>query len=360
MSNSAGNLFILAIVLAGFSCYLLEFKKFFKNNSIVRKIVKKLLPKVKSREYKSLSRLLEKCSLNMNVLDVYIIKVGTVVTASVFLFLIFITNTQVKQKQVFSTPVYSTYSQSDFHNNPVTRLKNFNLLKRHIRITEISNNAEGLNAVKSVLSKYGDVDSDKVSDSAAVTVKDIISLENLYSPSRKVKYGLYAVVFFFVPDLLLKLYSIVIGRRKEEEVYNLVNLIVMISTNPNITSKNILKALIENSYYLRPYLKEFESNYIAGRLAAYDKFLNKEKYKCISKIISALRHIEESDRTSTVYNLKSGNESIEKSRKINYENKIEKKEGIAFSIFIVGVCVLIKIIMDVSIAGISSMGNMNL
>lgn len=80
----------------------------------------------------------------------------------------------------------------------------------------------------------------------------------------------------------------------------------------------------------------------------------------ISNIISSLKHIEDSDRTSTFYNLKSGNKSIEKSRKVNYENNIEKKEEIAFSTFIVGVCVLIKIIMDVSVAGISGMGNINL
>jgi hypothetical protein len=111
---------------------------------------------------------------------------------------------------------------------------------------------------------------------------------------------------------------------------------------------------------LKPYLVEFETNYLVGRDAAYDRFINDKKYKCISKIISALRQIEESDKTSVVHNLKSGNESIEKSRKLSFENKIEKKEGIAFVIFAVGVCILIKIIFDISIAGISNMGNMKI
>jgi hypothetical protein len=359
MSNSTGNLFILAIIIACYAGYLLDAKNLFKSK-LLRKIIGKILPKRKDREYKILDNLLVKSSLDMDMIDLYAIKTTAFVAASLLLFMVFITNTQVKQRQVFETPVYSTYSQSDFHNNPSTRLKNFNLMKVHVDITGINNNDAGFEAVKSVLSKYGDVDSDRLNDSASVILKDAVSLKPLYSVSRKIKYGLWAVVFFFVPDLLLKLYSIVIVRKKEEEVYSLVNLLVMVGSNPNVTSRNMLKALIDNSNYLKPYLVEFETNYLVGRDAAYEKFLNDERYKCISKIISALRQVEESDKISTVHNLKSGNESIEKSRKLNFENKVEKKEGIAFVIFVVGVCILVKIIFDVSIAGISNMGNMKI
>lgn len=359
MTNSIGNLFIISIIIGGFACYLLDIKGYLLGNTFLRRVVKKIMPKTTSKEYKSLNDLLDKASINIGVLELYIVKIAILFAASIFLFLVFITNTQVKQKDIFNTTIYSSYSSSDFRNSSSTRLKNFNIVKRYVDISQVENTSQWLKTVKNVIYKYSDIDSNEINDSAAVTLKDIMSSKQLYAMPRKINYILSAVLFFFLPDIMLKIYSIVIIRRKKDEVYNLINLMVVVGSNDNVTSRSVMRALIDNSHYLKPYLKSFESNYLINREDAYKKFLSDKRYTQVSKIISALRQIEGSNKESAIYNIESKNESIEKTRKLTYENKIEKKDGIALVIFVVGVCMLVKIIMDISAAGISSMSNMN-
>ncbi|MCH4236500.1 MAG: hypothetical protein LKF87_11065 [Clostridium tyrobutyricum] len=356
MSNSIGNLFVISIILICIACYLLDAKKLLKN-TVIKTLVKKVLPKATSKEYKKLNSMLTKSSLNFSVLEFYIIKIGVFLTAAVFAFLIFITNTQIKQNQIFATPIYSNYSNNDFRNSNKIRLKNFKILKQHIDVTKISGSSNDLENVKKVLLTFSDVSSENLDDSSYVLLKDTIAIKPLYVFSRKIKYMLYVLLFFMVPDFILYIYSIIIVKRKTEELNSLTNLIIIISSNPNVTSRNILDALIENSNYLKPYLQKFKTNYLINRNETYSEFLNQSKYKPILKLVSVLRQIEESDTKSTIYNLENNNSNIEKSRKITFENILEKKDGIMLILFSIGACMLLKIAFDVAVTAISNMGN---
>jgi hypothetical protein len=83
MSNSIGNLFVISIILICIACYLLDAKKLLKN-TVIKTLVKKVLPKATSKEYKKLNSMLTKSSLNFSVLEFYIIKIGVFLTASCF------------------------------------------------------------------------------------------------------------------------------------------------------------------------------------------------------------------------------------------------------------------------------------
>jgi hypothetical protein len=236
-------------------------------------------------------------------------------------------------------------------------LKNFKILKQHIDVTKISGSSNDLENVKKVLLTFSDVSSENLDDSSYVLLKDTIAIKPLYVFSRKIKYMLYVLLFFMVPDFILYIYSIIIVKRKTEELNSLTNLIIIISSNPNVTSRNILDALIENSNYLKPYLQKFKTNYLINRNETYSEFLNQSKYKPILKLVSVLRQIEESDTKSTIYNLENNNSNIEKSRKITFENILEKKDGIMLILFSIGACMLLKIAFDVAVTAISNMGN---
>lgn len=355
-----GNLIIISIFLLAISFYITYFSKKSHGNFITESKFFKLhiVPKEDSKEYKKIHSLLENSYTNLTLYYFYSIKVITLSIAIILSLLIFVTNTSIKKQQYFQSNSINVSSLNSSSSAKV-REQNFKVIKAHVSLSTIAeNDTKSQSIVKNILLKYGNTNN--VNDDTVLAIKDISHIKDLYSPLRMLKYGFFALIGFFIPELLLIGFNKVKSKKMNDEVYNLMNLITIICSNPNVSTVSLLHSLVNNSNYLSNLMRKFETSYLVNRESAYENFLSDSKMKPISKIVSLLRQIENSDRTMALKNIARNNENLEKIKKVSYENKVEQKEGVLLLLFAGGVIFLLKIIIDFSLNGLSNINTTNI
>jgi hypothetical protein len=116
--------------------------------------------------------------------------------------------------------------------------------------------------------------------------------------------------------------------------------------------------LIDNSRYLKDELQKFFIAYMVNSEEAYNLYLTKAQNKQFRRIISILKQIEDSDQTEAIRNIKNQNENSKTLKRLELENTMEKKDGIALVVMTVGFTFLIKFIVDFCMIAMNSAGAM--
>ncbi|WP_236893395.1 hypothetical protein [Clostridium botulinum] len=95
-----------------------------------------------------------------------------------------------------------------------------------------------------------------------------------------------------------------------------------------------------------------------NRDEAYNLFMLDKDKQAINKIITLLRQIEDSNKELALNNIKKYNENIDKIRKLEYQNKIENKEGLILLLFTIGTVLLMMLIVNFAVSSVNQVQNM--
>ncbi len=99
--------------------------------------------------------------------------------------------------------------------------------------------------------------------------------------------------------------------------------------------------------------------YYMNRDEAYNLFMLDKDKQAINKIITLLRQIEDSNKELALNNIKKYNENNkDKIRKLEYQNKMENKEGLILLLFTIGTVLLMMLIVNFAVSSVNQVQNM--
>ncbi|APF25346.1 MULTISPECIES: hypothetical protein [Clostridium] len=345
-----------ALLILGYYYSMIKQGRFLLKRTIIGKCATKIAPKKNTKEYLKDIKLLQKSLLDIDLISFYSLKIVTIIVVSMFAILIFSTNTILSQEKIYNNVIYPEYAKTSIYNNPAVRKENIKLVTKYIKNIDDKNSADA--KIQVILIKKGGISPQDAPKISAVVINDLTKINHLYSLKRLLLYLIIVISSFFIPDIIL--FTIANIRKEEikkEELY-LINLLAVIGSNLNITAQGLMTILTNNAKYLKPLLQKFQMAYYINRTEAYNLFMLDKDKQAISKIINLLRQIEDSNKELALNNIKKYNENIDKIRKLEYQNKIENKEGLILLLFTIGTVLLMMLIVNFAVSSVNQVQNM--
>lgn len=348
------------LVLLIFYYYYSKIKagKFVIKKTLIGKLAQKCAPAEDTKEYTKTNEKLTKSMSSLDVVDVTAIEIATTLGIFILVVIIFFTNFAFKKEQIYNTPALNTYSATSIYNNASFRKENVNIVKKSIGLKNITDNEYSLKSIKKVLNDSQSISSQNIDHVADITKHDILKINQIYNVPKILIYVLFSLSGFFVAEIVLYLYFRTSERHINEESAKLMNIMSVVLSTTTMPTSSIITMLIDNSRYLKDELQKFFIAYMVNSEEAYNLYLTKAQNKQFRRIISILKQIEDSDQTEAIRNIKNQNENSKTLKRLELENTMEKKDGIALVVMTVGFTFLIKFIVDFCMIAMNSAGAM--
>lgn len=328
--------------------------RFILKKTLVGKIARKIAPKEGSKDDIKRTDKINQSLCSLDTIDITALKILSILATIILSTSVFFTNTSLKTNKIYNTPVSTAYSQTSVYNNPLIRKRNVKLIKKSIGLKNIADDDKSLEDTKKVLLKYGAIENADVNKIANITVTDIINIKKIYSFPRMMIYVIIAFSGMWIFDLIMFIYFNIKTNRINDEATKLMNILTIVLSTSTIPTNLIITMLIDNSKYLKGILQKFFIAYMVSSEEAYNLYLVKTGNKSFEKLIGMIKQVEESDQEEAIKNIRNQNENLKVLKRLEFENTMQKKDGIALTVITIGVMFLIKFIMDTAMLTMNS------
>ena len=330
----------------------------------IKNIVDVLIPKQDDKEYKNVTRLISDSGVNVSLRVVYFMKLVVPIILIIIALSIYFTNremvvesiileTNTKKIDVFADSAAENGNQEldskEKREREQAKKDTFDVMNRYINYKILANMPE-LEA-KTEISKAL-VDSGKAS-----TISAAYEATNLYNKALQVyearKVNIVTILFIFmfglcgfmVPNLYLEGSKFIRYQAFDNEVIALEMLTILVGSIENITVKDILKILAQNSKVFQKNFEKCLAEYPADFELALNNLGNSSKNKDFQSLVSTLRNCATSDKYAALQVLQRRRLSRKEYRKMQEEKKIETKMYIGFILLMPVLFFLAKLVM---------------
>ena len=328
--------------------------RFILKKTLIGKLARKVTPKEGSKDDVKLTEKINQSLCTLDTIDITALKILSILATIILSASVCFTNVSLNTNKIYNTPVSTAYGKTSIYNNPLLREKNVTLVKKNIGLKNISDDTVSLENTKKVLQEVGAVETTDINKIANITIKDILQIQKNYSLSKIMIYVLIAFSGMWLCDLSMHIYFYVRNNRITEESTKLMNILTIVLSTSVIPTNAIITMLIDNSKYLKDILQKFFIAYMVNSDEAYNLYLIKTGNRNFEKLIGMIKQIEESDQEEAIKNIRNQNENLKVLKRLDFENVMQKKDGIALIIITIGVLFLIKFIMDTAMLTMNS------
>lgn len=333
----------------------------------IKKIVDAMLPASEDREYKKVMRLISDSGMNVSIRVVYFFKLVIPILLIILAMAIYFTNREmiveaiILEQNTQKIDVLATTSQSqdvtgkeldskEKRQREQAKKDTFNIMNNYVNYKILAELPE-LEAKQKISEAL--VDSGNASSTAAAAYE----ANKLYGKAldvynaRKVNAItiLFIVMFglcgFMAPELVLKASRFLRYQAFDNEVIALEMLTILVGSIENITVKDILKILAQNSKIFRGNFEKCLAEYPADFEMALNNLGNSSKNKDFQSLVAALRNCATSDKYAALMVLQRRRASRKEYRKMQEEKKIETKMNVGLIALLPMMFFLAKLLM---------------
>lgn len=330
----------------------------------ISKVVDVLIPKSDDKEYKNVMRLISDSGINVSIRVVYFMKLIIPLILIIIALSIYFTNremivesiileTNTKKIDVFADAVAENGNQElnskEKREREQAKKDMFEIMDNYISYKILAEMPE--------LEAKTEISKALMDAGAATQVSAAYEASNLYNKALEVyearKVNIVTILFilmfgmcgFMVPNLYLEGSKFIRYQAFDNEVIALEMLTILVGSIENITVKDILKILAQNSKVFQKNFEKCLAEYPADFELALNNLANSSKNKDFQSLVSTLRNCATSDKYAALQVLQRRRLSRKEYRKMQEEKKIETKMYIGFILLMPVLFFLAKLVM---------------
>lgn len=324
-------------------------------------LVDAILPKEDDREYIKVNKLIKVSNTKIDIRSVYLLKIIIPVLMFLFIFAIYQTNKGMVIKAIIDDSISKRVEV--FADGGAKVDKQLEMQRARERESDRS----AFSAIqKSFSSKFKSTDEKSlkqeiqeklIAESAYQADQIVLKTNELYSRLAavdKAKQTNYitimiilfiALVGFIAPDTYLNIRAFLRKQAYDNEVISLEMLAILVGTVENVTVKELLKILRDNSKAYKPNLEkcllEYPTDFEKALIDLSDGVSNKD----FKSLAGTLRQCATSDKNQALNTLRRRRTSRKEYRKLTEEKKIEMKSFIGLALLAPSLFLLASILL---------------
>ena len=334
---------------------------------VIKKIVDVMIPDSSDKEYKKVTRLISDSGMNVSIRVVYFFKLIIPLLLIIFAMAIYFTNREmivesiILEQNTQKIDVLASTGQTEDVTGKELDSEEKRMREQAKKDTfDIMNNYVNYK----ILAELPEVEAkQKISEAlvesgnASSTAAAAYEASRLYNKAldvynaRKVNVItiLFIVMFglcgFMAPELILKASRFLRYQAFDNEVIALEMLTILVGSIENITVKDILKILAQNSKIFKSNFEKCLAEYPADFEMALNNLANSSKNKDFQSLVATLRNCATSDKYAALMVLQRRRASRKEYRKMQEEKKIETKMNVGLIALLPMMFFLAKLLM---------------
>lgn len=330
---------------------------------VIKDIIDKVIPDKTDKEYRKNERLIGDSGLDMSMRVLYLFKLAIPLMLLIICLSIYFMNRNIYVDAIVSdrlvqtvdvmgtTPAVKSELTSNEKQKKERAAKNTYEVVTKLIDTKILKNKDSVQArllIQNVMADQKIATKENAAYLATELYNKIVRVENAkkINPITMITILFIALSGFMIPNAVLELLKFIRYRSFDNEVIALEMLTILVGSVENITVKEILKILADNSRIFKKSFDKALLEYPADFEQALINLGESSKNKDFQALISTLRQSATSDKYSALQTLQRRRISRKEYRKLTEEKRIEFKMYIGLVLLMPVLFFLAKLLLS--------------